>query len=119
MQTAEKQELAPRSRSLGDGILNVIARAAADPNTSTWTSWSGCWRCRSASWHARPSRSSTRRCGGAGGDPARRKNKKNPDTKSKYADLEAVSDAIDPIMRAHGFSRRSAPQIARSRAITG
>ncbi|HEU4804477.1 MAG TPA: ERF family protein, partial [Nitrobacter sp.] len=31
-------------------------------------------------------------------------NKKNPQTKSDYADLEALSDAIDPIIRSHGFT---------------
>jgi hypothetical protein len=32
------------------------------------------------------------------------RNKTNSSTSSKYADLEAVSDAIDPVFRRHGFS---------------
>lgn len=32
------------------------------------------------------------------------KNKINPETRSKYANLEAISEAIDPIIHHHGFS---------------
>lgn len=33
------------------------------------------------------------------------KNRQNPETHSKYVDLMALADGLDPIMRAHGFSQ--------------
>ena len=89
---------------LAGGILNVIAKAAADPNTDVdklerllamqervldrEAEQAFNAALRSAQDEIRPIL----------------KNKKNDTTRSTYADLEAVSDAIDPIFRSHGFS---------------
>jgi hypothetical protein len=103
MQTAEKQALAP-VQTMGDGILNVIARAAADPNTDV----EKLERLLSMQERvlAREAEQAFNAALKAAQDEIQPviKNKVNPDTKSKYADLVAVSDAIDPIMRQHGFS---------------
>jgi hypothetical protein len=89
---------------MGDGILNVIARAASDPNTDV----DKLERLLAMQERvlAREAEQAFNAALLAAQDDIRPiyRNKKNASTNSKYADLEAVSDAIDPIFRTHGFS---------------
>lgn len=97
-----ERSLAPQS--IADGILNVIARAASDPNTDVDKLE------RLLAMQERVlEREAEQRFNTAlreAQDEIRPilKNKKNSSTNSTYADLEAVSDAIDPVLRCHGFS---------------
>jgi hypothetical protein len=87
-----------------NGILNVIAKAAADPNTDVD---------KLERLLAMQERVLARGAEQAFNDALRAaqdeirpivKNKTNSSTNSKYADLERVSDCIDPVLRQHGFS---------------
>lgn len=90
--------------SLGGGILNVIARAASDPNVDV----DKLERLLAMQERvlAREAEQAFNAALLAAQDEIRPiyRNKKNQSTNSTYSDLEAVSDAIDPIFRAHGFS---------------
>jgi hypothetical protein len=90
--------------TLGGGILNVIARAAADPNTDVD---------KLERLLAMQERVMEREAEQVFNTALREaqdeiqpivRNKTNSSTNSKYADLERVSDAIDPVLRKHGFS---------------
>lgn len=89
---------------IGDGILNVIARAAADPNTDVDKLE------RLLAMQERVLQREAEQAFNAALREAQDeihpivKNRKNDSTKSTYADLERVSDAIDPVFRKHGFS---------------
>lgn len=89
---------------IGDGILNVIARAASDPNVDV----DKLERLLAMQERvlAREAEQAFNAALLAAQDDIRPiyRNKKNSSTSSTYADLEAVSDAIDPIFREHGFS---------------
>lgn len=101
LQTVE-QVLDEKDRD--NAIINVIARAAADPNTDVD---------KLERLLAMQERVLQRGAEQAFNDALRQaqdeihpivKNKTNSSTSSKYADLEQVSDAIDPVLRRHGFS---------------
>ena len=85
-------------------IINVIARAASDPNTDVDKLE------RLLAMQERVLEREAERAFNAAllaaQDEIRPilRNKTNSSTSSKYADLEAVSDAIDPVFRKHGFS---------------
>jgi hypothetical protein len=91
-------------QSLGGGILNVIARAAADPKTDVDKLE------RLLAMQERVLDREAEQAFNAALREAQNeiepivKNRKNDSTKSTYADLERVSDAIDPVFRKHGFS---------------
>lgn len=91
-------------QDLGGGILNVIARAAADPAVDV----DKLERLLAMQERvlAREAEQAFNAALLAAQDEIRPivRNKTNSSTNSKYADLEAVSDAIDPIFRTHGFS---------------
>jgi hypothetical protein len=87
-----------------NGILNVIAKAAADPNTDVD---------KLERLLAMQERVLARDAEQAFNEALRAaqdeilpivRNKTNSSTSSKYADLERVSDCIDPVFRRHGFS---------------
>lgn len=90
--------------TLGGGILNVIARAASDPNTDV----DKLERLLAMQERvlARAAEQAFNAALLAAQDEIRPiyRNRKNQSTNSTYADLEAVADAIDPIFRSHGFS---------------
>jgi hypothetical protein len=106
LQTVEQiiDEKGRAVQTLGDGILNVIARAAADPNTDVDKLE------RLLAMQERVLEREAEQAFNAALREAQdeirpiAKNRKNDSTKSTYADLEQVSDAIDPIFRKHGFS---------------
>lgn len=89
---------------LASGILNVIAKAAADPNTDVDKLE------RLLAMQERVLEREAEQAFNAALREAQDeiqpilKNRKNSSTNSTYADLEAVSDAIDPVLRRHGFS---------------
>jgi hypothetical protein len=89
---------------LGGGILNVIAKAAADPNVDV----DKLERLLAMQERvlAREAEQAFNAALLSAQDEIRpiHRNKKNSSTNSTYADLEAVSDAIDPIFRTHGFT---------------
>jgi hypothetical protein len=91
-------------QDLGGGILNVIARAAADPSVDV----DKLERLLAMQERvlAREAEQAFNAALLAAQDEIRPiyRNKKNSSTNSTYADLETVSDAIDPIFRSHGFS---------------
>lgn len=90
--------------TLGGGILNVIAKAAADPNTDV----DKLERLLAMQERvlAREAEQAFNAALLAAQDEIRPiyRNKKNSSTNSTYSDLEAVADGIDPIFRSHGFS---------------
>jgi hypothetical protein len=89
---------------LAGGILNVIAKAAADPNTDVdKLERLLALQERVLAREAEQAFNAALRDAQDEIQPIL-KNRKNDSTKSTYADLEAVSDAIDPIFRRHGFS---------------
>ena len=108
LQTVE-QVLADKDRegavqTLGGGILNVIARAAADPNTDVdKLERLLAMQERVLEREAEQAFNASLRAAQDEIHPILR-NRTNSSTNSKYADLEAVSDAIDPVLRRHGFS---------------
>lgn len=89
---------------LSSGILNVIARAASDPNTDV----DKLERLLAMQERvlARDAEQAFNEAMKAAQEEIRpvAKNKTNPDTKSKYVDLEKLGEAIDPIIHKHGFS---------------
>jgi hypothetical protein len=90
--------------SLSGGILNVIARAAADPNTDVdKLERLLAMQERVLGREAEQKFNEAMRACQAAILPVL-KNKKNTETKSTYANLEAVSEAIDPVIYQHGFS---------------
>jgi hypothetical protein len=86
------------------GILNVIAKAAVDPNVDV----DKLERLLAMQERvlARDAEQAFNTALLNAQDEIRpiHRNRKNTSTNSTYADLEAVSDAIDPIFRKHGFS---------------
>lgn len=94
----------PVVRDLGGGILNVIARAAADPNTDVdKLERLLAMQERVLAREAEQAFQEAMRAAQQEIKPVLA-NKKNPQTKSEYADLEALSDGIDPIIHKHGFT---------------
>ena len=90
--------------ALASGILNVIAKAAADPKTDVdKLERLLAMQERVLQREAEQAFSAAMRSAQDAIQPIL-KNRKNSSTNSNYADLEAVSDAIDPIFRKHGFS---------------
>jgi hypothetical protein len=92
-------------QDLSGGILTVIARAAADPNTDVDKLE------RLLAMQERVLAREAEQAFNAALLAAQEeikpivKNRQNPETKSKYADLMALADGLDPIMRKHGFSQ--------------
>jgi len=85
-------------------IINVIARAAADPNTDVdKLERLLAMQERVLDRQAEQSFNDALRAAQDEIQPIAR-NRTNTQTNSKYADLERVSDAIDPVFRRHGFS---------------
>lgn len=90
--------------TLSGGILNVIARAAADPNTDVdKLERLLAMQERVMGREAEQAFNAALRSAQEEIRPVLR-NKVNQSTNSKFADLEAISEAIDPIIHAHGFS---------------
>jgi hypothetical protein len=90
--------------AVADGILNVIAKAAADPNTDVdKLERLLAMQERVLQREAEQAFFSAMRSAQEEIRPVLR-NKTNASTSSKFADLEAISDAIDPIIHRHGFS---------------
>lgn len=85
-------------------IINVIARAAADPNTDVDKLE------RLLAMLERVLEREAERAFNAAMRTAQEeirpvlRNRENDSTHSKFADLEAISEAIDPIIHSHGFS---------------
>lgn len=94
-----------RTIAVTDGILNVIAKAAADPNTDVdKLERLLAMQERVLEREAEQAFNAALRAAQEEIKPIA-KNRTNPDTKSKYADLMALADGLDPIMRKHGFSQ--------------
>lgn len=90
--------------SLSGGILNVIARAAADPNTDVdKLERLLAMQERVLEREAEQAFNTAMREAQEAIKPVL-KNRENKETKSTYADLERVSQAIDPVIHSHGFS---------------
>ena len=89
---------------LSSGILNVIARAASDPNTDV----DKLERLLAMQERvlARDAEQAFNAAMKAAQEemPAIKRNRKNETTRSTYTDLEALSDAMDPVIHRHGFS---------------
>lgn len=104
-----EQELDARDQTssaiaLAGGILNVIAKAAADPKTDVdKLERLLAMQERVLQREAEQAFNAAMRSAQDAIQPIL-KNRKNSSTNSSYADLEAVSDAIDPVFRRHGFS---------------
>jgi hypothetical protein len=87
-----------------NAIINVIARAASDPNTDVDKLE------RLLAMQERVLEREAERAFNIALKAAQEeiqpiyRNKTNSSTNSKYADLEKVSDAVDPVFRKHGFS---------------
>jgi hypothetical protein len=87
-----------------NALVNVIARAASDPNTDVDKLE------RLLAMQERVLEREAEREFNVSLKAAQEeiypilRNKTNSSTNSKYADLEAVSEAIDPVFRRHGFS---------------
>lgn len=85
-------------------ILTVIARAAADPNTDVdKLERLLAMQERVLQREAEQAFNAAMRSAQEEIRPVLR-NRENDSTKSKFADLEAISDAIDPVIHKHGFS---------------
>jgi hypothetical protein len=90
---------------IGDSILSVIARAASDPKVDVDKLE------RLLAMQERVLARDAEQAFNAALLAAQEeikpiaKNRINPETKSKYADLMALADGLDPIMRKHGFSQ--------------
>lgn len=90
--------------TLSGGILNVIARAAADPNTDVdKLERLLAMQERVMEREAKQAFDADMRACQEAIRPVL-KNKKNSETKSTYADLEQISDLADPVIHEHGFS---------------
>jgi ERF superfamily len=109
MTAAKQLELSgqdqPAVTDLNGGILGVIARAAVDPNVDVD---------KLERLLAMQERVLAREAEQAFNDALRAaqdeikpiaKNRINPETKSKYADLSALAEGLDPIIRKHGFAQ--------------
>jgi len=104
---AKQLELAPPAEAsdVSGGILSVIARAASDPNTDVDKLE------RLLAMQERVLAREAEQAFNAALLAAQEeikpiaKNRENPETHSKYADLMALADGLDPIMRKHGFSQ--------------
>lgn len=100
----EQMPVPAKVEPLADGILNVIARAAADPNTDVdKLERLLAMQERVLEREAEQAFNSAMREAQEAIKPVL-KNKKNTETKSTYADLERVSQAIDPVVHSYGFS---------------
>lgn len=103
-QVGETVEQVLSEMDRGNAIINVIARAASDPNTDV----DKLERLLAMQERvlARDAEQAFNAALLSAQDEIRPiyRNRKNTSTNSTYADLEAVSDAIDPIFRKHGFS---------------
>jgi hypothetical protein len=90
---------------MGDSILSVIARASTDPKVDV----DKLERLLAMQERvlARDAEAAFNEALLAAQDEIRPivKNRENPETHSKYADLMALADGLDPIMRKHGFSQ--------------
>lgn len=102
---AERQESSPATiTDMGGGILAVIDRAVRDPSVDVEKME------RLLAMHERVMGENARRAFMVAFKDAKSemkavsRNKYNEQTKSGYADLDAVSAAIDPIYEKHGFS---------------
>lgn len=103
MNAVTKQE-ADAPVAMGDGILTVIARAAADPKTDVdKLERLLAMQERVLEREAKQSFDNAMRTAQEQIRPIV-KNRKNPETHSRYADLEQISDLADPTIHAHGFS---------------
>lgn len=90
--------------ALAGGILNVIAKAAADPNTDVdKLERLLAMQERVLEREAEQAFHAAMRAAQEEIRPVLR-NRVNESTHSKFADLEAISEAIDPIIHRHGFS---------------
>lgn len=90
---------------MGDSILAVIARASSDPKVDVdKLERLLAMQERVLAREAEQAFNAALKAAQEEIEPVI-KNKINPDTKSKYADLVAVADAVDPILRRHGFSQ--------------
>lgn len=90
--------------NLSGGILNVIARAAADPNTDVdKLERLLAMQERVLEREAEQAFNAAMRACQDAIRPVL-KNKENKETHSTYADLEQVSDLADPVIHEHGFS---------------
>jgi len=100
----EEKDAETAVQSLGGGVLNVIAKAAADPNTDVDKLE------RLLAMQERILEREAEQAFSAAMRTAQEEirpvvtNRKNPETHSRYADLERVSDMVDPIIHRHGFS---------------
>lgn len=103
-QLAAKPEALAEVTDLSGGILSVIARAASDPAVDVDKLE------RLLAMQERILAQDAEQIFNEAMKAAQEEirpvvaNKKNPQTKSDYANLEALSDAIDPITRSHGFT---------------
>lgn len=111
--TAAKQEIiqatenappAPVAQSESAAIFSLIARAASDPNIDI-DKMERLMRMQQETreYNAKIAYATALAAAKAEITPVVR-NKRNDQTKSNYADLAAISDAIDPIITKHGFS---------------
>jgi hypothetical protein len=90
--------------ALAGGILNVIAKAAADPNTDVdKLERLLAMQERVLEREAEQAFNAAMRAAQDSMGPVL-KNKSNKETHSTYADLEQISLAMDPIIHKHGFS---------------
>lgn len=106
MTNAQQLDITPRGdvQDLSGGILTVIARAAADPNTDVdKLERLLAMQERVLAREAEQAFNASMRTAQEEIKPVV-KNRANSETKSRYADLEAISAAIDPIIHRHGFS---------------
>jgi hypothetical protein len=104
VQTVEKIIEDGGVQTLNGGILNVIARAAADPKTDVdKLERLLAMQERVMEREAKLAYETAMRAAQEEIRPVL-KNRKNPETKSTYADLEQISDLADPIIHSHGFS---------------
>lgn len=95
---------APAAEAESTGLLQVIARAVADPNMDVAKAEQLFALQRQIQGdHAKQEFNSAFRRAKSEIRPVV-KNKYNEQTKSSYANLEAVADAIDPIIDRHGFA---------------
>lgn len=101
---ADKAKRIANVEPLAGGILNVIARAAADPNTDV-DKLERLLAMQERVLAREAEMAFNAALLAAQGDirPIFR-NKSNASTNSTYADLEGVSEAVDPIFRNYGFS---------------
>lgn len=101
---ARDNENAGTAIALTGSILNIIERASKDPNTDVDKLE------RLLAMQERVLQREAEQAFNAAMRSAQDEiqpivtNRKNPETKSRYADLERISDMVDPIIHRHGFS---------------